>query len=132
MGSPALILGASDSMKGFYSLALAFSPSQSLLDHSGWFGKGWGTLYLQNMHVAPSCSHTFWGMGFMMFMLPTFITFVPSISTQLVLIGLKQWLQLGHHVLTLPGACFLGVLEGLFGWSLKVSKSMLFVLYSLP
>ena len=50
-------------MKGFCSLALAFSPSQSSLDHSDWFSKGWGTLYQQNMHVAPDCSHTFWGIG---------------------------------------------------------------------
>ena len=68
-----LIMVVSDLMKGFCSLALAFSPSQSSLDHSDWFGKGWGTLYRQNMHVAPDCSHTFWGIGFMILMLPTFI-----------------------------------------------------------
>ena len=51
----------------------------------------------------------------MMLILPVLIKFVPSISTQLVLIGLKWWLQLDHRVLTLPGACLLGILGGFVG-----------------
>ena len=37
---------------------------------------------------------------------------VPNILSQLVLTGLKQWLQLDHLVLTLPGVHFLGFLGG--------------------
>ena len=51
----------------------------------------------------------------MMLILPVLIRFVPSISTQLVLIRLKQWLWLDHQVLTLPGVHFLGILGGFIG-----------------
>ena len=76
----------------FCSLALALSLSQSLLDQSDWFGKGCGTCCLQNEHVAPNCSHAFWGIQFIMLILFSSVGSVPNVLTQLVLIGLKQWL----------------------------------------
>ena len=115
VGFPALILGVSNSKKGFCSLALAFSPYQSSLDQSDWFGKEWGTCCQQNEHMAPDYSHAFWGMHFMMLMLFTFVKSAPSVSTWLVLIGLKWWLWLDHQVLTLPGVHLLGILRGFMG-----------------
>ena len=51
----------------------------------------------------------------MMLILPVLIEFVPSVSTQLVLIQLKWWLRLDHQVLTLPGVHFLEILGGFVG-----------------
>ena len=91
---------------------LCLCPHLTNLD---WSGKGFGICCLQNEHVAPDCSHTFWGMHFIMLILFASIGSVPNILTQLVLIWLKQWLCLDHLVLTLPRACFLGFLGGFVG-----------------
>ena len=73
--------GTSNLTIKFCSLALALSPSQSLLDQLDWFGKGCGTCCLQNDHVAPNHSHVFWGIHFIMLILFSSVGFVPNVLT---------------------------------------------------
>ena len=116
-------LGILKLSKVFCPLALALLPSQSSPDQSNWTSKGCGACCLQKEHVAPKCSHDFWGMGFMRLILLVPIRFVPKVSNLFVLIGLKWWLWLDHQVLTFPGACFLGFWGGFVGveiWGVHV------------